>query len=302
MNSLSLPCPACGEIPTTNLGQLRAKNGVVHLSDPGNLYRCLMCGLLFRRPYPSPLDLVEAYSELPANQWDYTQGRPDFDLAVSVIRNALPSGCILDVGCFRGDFLTMLPGDYQKYGIEPAGSAREIAQWRRITLIGSSIEQIEINRPMFHAITLLDVIEHLPYPLASLQELAKLLLPRGILILSTGNTDAIPWRLMQQDYWYYFPEHVSFFNPRWFRWAAKQLDLDLVLVRRFSHFKGSAIERWRQFARCLAFWVVKHHDRYPSLQQVICSVHPFSRVSQWSSPPMAHLWRDHMLVVLKSAS
>lgn len=300
MNSLPLPCPACGASITSDLGRMKGSSGVVHLSDPGNLYQCSTCGIMFRRPYPSPSDLAEAYSALSTDYWDYTEGRTDFALAVSAVLNSAPSGCILDVGCFRGDFLAMFSDNYQKYGIEPAKSAREIARQRGINLIGSSMEEIEIKSPMFHFITLLDVIEHLPYPLKSLQKIADLLLPGGVLIVSTGNTDALPWRLMGQDYWYYFTEHVSFLSPRWFRWAARQLGLTVVTVKKFSHKEGSVFARWRQLAQCLVFLALKHANKYPPLQKVISSVYPFNRVSQWSSPPKTNLWKDHMLVVLKS--
>lgn len=302
MSRSSLPCPACGKNLTTKLGKLKPTEGVIRLRDPGYLYHCVTCGLLFRHPYPSPARLAEAYSKLPSDQWVYPEDRPDFALAVNVIRNTYPSGSILDVGCFRGDFLTMLQGNYQKYGIEIADSACEIARQRGITLIGSSIDQVEVNRPMFHVITLLDVVEHLPYARTSLERMTDLLLPGGIVILSTGNSDSLPWRLMRCDYWYYFPEHVSFFNPRWFHWVANKLNLDVVLIKKFSHYRGPVIERWRQLARCFVFWTAKHVDQYLSVHRVIQSLYSSSKLSRWSSPPKTHLWRDHMLVVLRSAS
>jgi len=302
VNNSPLPCPACGENLTNHIGRLRINSGIIRLTDPGNIYECPICGLLFRRPYLSPLDLAKNYGELPAILWNYSEPRTDFNLAASVIRKMLPSGSILDVGCFRGDFLAMLPANYQKFGIEHSESARQVARQRGITLIGELIEEIESERLGFHAITLLDVIEHLPYPFVSLQRLLTLLLPGGTLILSTGNTDVLPWRLMRRDYYYYFSEHVSFFNPRWFRWVANQLNLNLVLLKRFSHFGGSSFERWEQFAKCLAFWTVEHVHKYPLLQNLMCSIYPFNKVSQWSLPPMTHLWRDHILVVLKSGS
>jgi 2-polyprenyl-3-methyl-5-hydroxy-6-metoxy-1,4-benzoquinol methylase len=51
---------------------------------------------------------------------------------------------------------------------------------------------MEIQNLTFHAITLFDVIEHLFYPLMPLQRLSNAMLPEGILILSTGNTEAFP--------------------------------------------------------------------------------------------------------------
>jgi hypothetical protein len=34
---------------------------------------------------------------------------------------------IVDIGCFAGDFLHWLPEGWEKWGIEPAAAAREVA-------------------------------------------------------------------------------------------------------------------------------------------------------------------------------
>jgi SAM-dependent methyltransferase len=227
--------------------------------------------------------------------------RTDFSIALDVISKSFSSGPVLDIGCSCGDFLRILPDNYQKYGVEITEESRKILQKQKIKLIGSSIEQMEIHNPTFSAITLFDVIEHLPYPFRSLERLSNLLLPEGILILSTGNTDALPWRLMRQDYWYYLTEHVSFFNPHWFRWAATQLGLKLVMANKFSHFNSSLFKRWHQFAQCLAFWIFRYTRQYPSLKKVIMPIYPFKRVKKWPSAPKTNHWRDHIIVVLQSS-
>jgi SAM-dependent methyltransferase len=259
-----------------------------------------MCHLFFRRPYLSSSELDEQYRKLPSNLWPMKE-RSDFTLALDVICRSFSSGPVLDIGCSCGDFLGILPDNYQKYGVEIAEESRKILQKQGVILIGSSIDQMEIHHPTFRAITLFDVIEHLPYPFLSLQGLSNLLLPDGILILSTGNTATLPWRLTRQDYWYYLTEHVSFFNPHWFRWAATQLGLKLVMVKKFSHFNGSLFERWHQFAHCLAFWIFSHTRQYPSLHKIIMTIYPFNRVKKWHSAPNTNHWRDHIIVVLQSS-
>jgi SAM-dependent methyltransferase len=295
-----IACPACNQNEITGHGKLRQMRGVIKLSDPGNLYECASCGLLFRYPYISPSEALQIYEGLPEDLWVYNDKRADFHSVVKLILRLLPSGNILDVGCHRGDFLNMLPNKFHKYGVEPSESARNVAIHNGINLVGTTIDNIEINHPMLHIITLFDVIEHIHYPLNALQTLIKLLVPGGILALSTGNTKALPWRLMQNDYWYYFTEHVCFFCPGWFRWASKQLSLDLVLVKRFSHFQGPYCEKWRQFARCVAYWSVRSVENYHFVSKAINSIYPFNKVKGWDSPPNTNLWSDHMVVVLKA--
>jgi SAM-dependent methyltransferase len=282
-----------------DLGPISFQSGAIRLANPGRIYQCDLCGMLFRRPYLSSANLIKAYGQFSADCWRYPRRR-DFDLTAQIIRGTRPAGRVLDVGCYRGDFLVMLPDGYQKYGIEPIEAARKVARSRGIILMGTSIEELEIDTPMFHVITLLDVIEHLPYPLDSLKKVVRLLLPGGLLILSTGNTDALPWRLMRQDYWYYSTEHVSFFNPKWFRWAAQQLDLRFVGLRRFSHQEGSAFERLRQFAQCLTFVALKRLEGHPLIKKAISSVYPLNKAINWKDPPSTQIWKDHLLVTLQS--
>lgn len=294
-----VPCRACGSAITVNLGRLRDIKGVIKLADPGSLYQCSVCDLLFRFPYLSAEELGRAYDELPDDAWSGDRHRLDHRLATKVIQRFYHSGHILDVGCYQGDFLQMLAGDYRKYGIEPSVSASKVAREGGVLIIGPSVERAEITTQRFSVITLFDVVEHLPYPLASLQKLADALLPGGMLILSTGNSDVIPWRLMRRDYWYYYPDHVSFFNPRWFRWAAKRLGMHVYSITKFSPFKGSLIEGWQQFAACMTYGIVENSSQHPRLNRLLCSLYPFNRVRGWVSPPTALYWKDHILVMLR---
>jgi 2-polyprenyl-3-methyl-5-hydroxy-6-metoxy-1,4-benzoquinol methylase len=295
-----LPCPACDKGLTRNLGPLRPMPGAFNLPAPGDLYACDSCGLFFRNPYISEADLKEVYSTFSSHIWSDTVARPDFDLAADVIRVSMSSGSLLDVGCYEGNFLKRFPDTFLKYGIELSEQARKIARQCGIDLVGTSIDGVEIDRPMFHAITLLDVFEHLPRPMDSLKKIVDLLVPGGIIIIATGNTDAFLWRMMRRDYWYYFPEHVSFANHQWFSWAAGKLHLDIAMVKKFSHMKGPLLKKWRQIAHCLAYCGLERVRPYSWVYKMAGVIYPFNRTKKWTSAPLANLLPDHMMVVLKS--
>jgi SAM-dependent methyltransferase len=300
LTGLLVSCPACDETTTKKLGPLREICGAIDLYVPGHLYQCDSCTLLFRHPYILESDLEKAYENYSSNTWADTRERSAFNLSAGVIRSSFEEGNVLDIGCFQGDFLKRLPDTYQKFGIEPSNPAREIARKRGIDLVGYSIHRVVTNCSMFHAITLLDVFEHLPRPIDALKKSLSLLLPGGIIIVATGNSDYFLWRLMRRDYWYYFPEHVVFANPRWFRWAAKQLNLDIIMVRTIPHIKGSISKKCRQVFNCFVYWLFKHIRIYDRLFRTAGYIYPFSRVKKWTSAPLANLLPDHILVVLKS--
>ncbi len=293
-------CPSCNGNNVKTIGELIKIPGLFDLPNPGFLYHCESCNLYFRHPFFSPNELAEAYGDIAETNWSYGERRNDYRLAFEAIIQLKKSGNILDVGCYRGDFLQLFPDLFSKYGIEPSKAAARMAKEKGVQIIGMTLEEFESKNTRFDIITLIDVLEHLASPFLALSKLASLLNRKGIILLSTGNTDVLPWRLMRQDYWYYSTEHVSFFNPKWFRWAAQQLDLRFVGFRRFSHREGSVFERWRQLAQCLAFVALKRLDCYPIIKKVISSVYPFNKAIHWTVPPSTQLWKDHQLVILQS--
>jgi len=302
LNNLASICPACKKSSIKNRGKLIQKVELINLKSPGNLFCCNNCGLFFRRPYASTPQLEKNYSELKADNWSKKSKRTDFDIAKKVLNKLPTPGRILDVGCFRGDFLASLSDEYIKYGVEPAESARLIARECGIVLIGKFIDKIKLDYPMFNSITLLDVIEHLPHPMVSIQKLKKLLLPGGVLIISTGNTDVIPWRLLRCSYWYYFSSHVSFFNPRWFNWLAKKLNFSILSIDKFARVEGTIFTRWHQFAQSLAYYVFNENRSHFLINKIFSKIYPFNKVSKWQCAPITSSWKDHMLVVLKLKS
>lgn len=260
---------------------------------------CRDCTLFFRYPYIAEEKLIEIYQEIDTDGWHYESGRRDFQLAADTIKATFSGGKILDVGCFRGDFLNILPDNFIKFGVELSTSAQKIARDNNITFIGSSIDKIENNRTKYNIITLFDVIEHLPHPMDTLRKITELLLPGGIILVSTGNTDSLLWRLMRLDYWYYCSEHVSFFSPRWFRWASGQLNFKIDKLISFSHFNDPLLQKLYQLAQFLSYRIWKTARQHTCLKRNLAQVYPFNKVSQWQAAPVTMFWKDHMLIVLK---
>ena len=219
---MSTPCLACGSRATTCIGPLPVYapdflgKPLDHGADPGSLYRCRDCSLWFRSPLPSPEELLAYYQGLrEAEWWQYGQEREVWRYVKAELQG-LPGSSVLDVGCFRGDLLAYLGDGFQRFGVEPSSDARHKAESRGVAIVGDRIESLRQEQRRFGAVTLIDVIEHLPKPLESLQTLSRLLDETGKLIIFTGNTNALSWRFALQHYWYSaMPEHVAFFAPAW---------------------------------------------------------------------------------------
>lgn len=265
------------------------------------LWQCQCCRLRFRTPLPSPGQLLQQYQRIESNgHWDHGER--------SVWRDILrdlgdpPSGSVLDVGCFRGDFLSWLPATIRKFGIEPSDSAAATARSRGVEIVARSIDDLQDLTPRFTAVTLIDVIEHLPMPLESLRLLAQTVLDGGRLILFTGNTAAWPWRIGGRHYWYSrLPDHVAFFRREWFEWAAPRLGCRVLRATRLAHRPAKLGTRVREVAANLSFFAYRRladstpWDPWLSRLPLVRKVADW-RMAWWTSAT------DHILVVMEKKS
>ena len=288
-------CIACNNSKILNLGKIPISVGCFSLEDPGSLYFCDNCGIMFRHPYLSQAQLEQCYKSMQAGRWE-SKDRVEFELVKREIEIAFSSGRVLDVGCFGGDFLATLSDGFIKHGTEFSEQARPVARSQGITLVGTCIDDLPGNYT-YSAISLIDVIEHLTTPVESLTKLSNLLDKGGLLVVTTGNTRALTWRILKSEYWYLYPEHVSFYSRRWFEWLCQRLDLEIISYKEFSHFQGSLRERLRQFVKCIVYGISK---RSPGgLKQVLNFMPLFSKVKYWKSAPFTPLMSDHLLITMR---
>lgn len=201
--------------------------------------------MAFRYPRLDKGELNELYRQGKAENWQAAPAaRADWKIASKWISQHLPAdSAILDVGCFDGGFLRSVESSRKRFGIEIHEDARKKAQEFGIQLIGTDFAALSETKAVFDAVTSFDVIEHTHNPFDFLGDLAKVADKGGIIIISTGNSDALSWRLLGARYWYCtIGEHLSFINPRWCEWAAPHLGLELKQVIRFTHASAT----WRQ--------------------------------------------------------
>lgn len=295
-------CPACsatrvrclGALPGPPAGAARFSAGIM---PPAWLFECPVCTLRFRAPIPPSTTILRQYEQLQAEDHWPEAARPVWD-AIRLVAEAAPTRAVLDVGCFRGDFLAWLGPDWDRYAIEPSASAQMAAQSRGIKVLGTNVDDPEVRLPELGAITLIDVIEHLPKPMNALQRLAGALVDGGRLIIFTGDTRAWAWRLSGRHYWYSaLPEHLVFFSETWFKWAAPRIRCTVGRRSSHSHDPASPRRRIAETLQNLAHLASRRVRAIPRIGRHIVAG-PFLRhlerhdLAWWTSS------KDHLLIEL----
>lgn len=265
----------------------------------GGLYRCNVCDLVFRWPRPDSLALDRAYRNIPVTSWAHEEP-PHWRQIADLIRMHVPNSNVLDIGCFRGDFLASLEKRYDLHGIEPNAAAAEVAASRGIKIIGRELDSnLDPYNGKFGAVILMDVLEHVPDPLAALAKVRRLLAPRGLVVILTGDSCYWVSRLSLPFYWYMgFPIHLVYLGRRFLRWAAAKQSYKIVYRSRIPHGPASLRRSWRARMRAVAV-IAARRCKNGSLTRWITSLQPFARLAKATEPPRFFELPDHMLVLLR---
>jgi ubiquinone/menaquinone biosynthesis C-methylase UbiE len=107
------------------------------------------------------------------------------------LKDILPQGRILDVGCGIGEFLKICKDrGYETHGIDISEWAVDACNRAELNVKAGQFPNLEYPQNYFHCVTMWDVIEHLTDPHAYLQSVWEVLKPEGWLIVKTPNVSS----------------------------------------------------------------------------------------------------------------
>lgn len=158
-----------------------------------------------------------------------------------------PPAALLDVGANVGHFASAAARAYDVVGLEPN---RHAVRWARERLdapveAGSIYERRAHFAGRFDAITLFDVLEHLPDPQGALERCREYLTPRGRLFITTPDAGSIMARVLGR-HWYYIDldEHIALFTRDLLRALLERSGFRVVSTRTVGRrYRLSYIER-----------------------------------------------------------
>lgn len=218
-------CDWCGSQRTQLV--FEGPDRFLHLPGTFHLVRCSGCGLMRQNPrlvwdslqnyYPREFisyGTIIANEPNPLMRWSRRYGMWK---KLRILRQLSSGGRLLDVGCGTGIFLGEAARDsrWQVMGIEPTEYAANYARKALgIEILQSTLSQVSLPKDSFDIITMWDVIEHIPNPIADLRVAYSLLRKGGWLVLQIPNVESQGASVFGR-YWvgWDLPRHLYFF-PR----------------------------------------------------------------------------------------
>lgn len=182
--------------------------------------RCPACGLAWVNPQDDDSTAAINHASIFTQRLDFVgeelpKNFSAYQYRLSRLRRYNQSGRLLDVGTFTGKFLVAAQRDgwTDVEGTEVSLPAIEYGRATYgLTIHQGHVLNLDLPPNSYDAITLSDVIEHVTYPLETMQRLLELLRPGGGLYMNTPHFNSIPRYVFQQDWNCVFPDHRHYFS------------------------------------------------------------------------------------------
>lgn len=217
-----------------------------------DLVQCSNCGLVFVSPRPDAHELYALYGETYFQNddsstvgythylKDETNIRKTFNGRLQRLERFAKPGKLLDVGCAAGFFLSEAnQRGWTVQGLDVSSFAVRYATERfGFDVRQGSFTELDYPEGTYDALTMWDVIEHVPDPKAYIQRAASLLRPGGVFALATPDVDSLPARLTGKRWVGYklSEEHVYYFSARTLSHMLDEAGFDVVNVRHVGKF------------------------------------------------------------------
>jgi len=222
---------------------------IKYVKDGYNIVQCNKCGLVYVNPrltqeaiirlYDKDYFLGEGFDKSVQYKNEFEELSEKIDLSdwdASTIKEFLQTKeqtpKLLDIGCGMGLFLWKAKKvGFDVEGIELSPFAAEFVRSKGITVRDKSIYEETLPENHYDAISMKEVIEHLPDPKAALRNIYNSLKPGGVLFMTTGNYDCPERKLRGKDWFYFMPEgHIYVFSNKTMTNYLKEIGFSKIMV------------------------------------------------------------------------
>jgi ubiquinone/menaquinone biosynthesis C-methylase UbiE len=194
---------------------------------------------------------------------------------------------LLEIGCGMGHLVGQLENKFDTVAVDVNHWALKQSKLVAVEtrMQAANAEELPFAKEIFGVVIIKHVLEHLPHPEKAIDELGRVIIPGGILILATPNLDSLlkPWK---GKHWigYQDPTHISLKYPA--EW--------LELIKR-AGFKSQ-----RVFAD--GFWDVPYIPVVPIFMQKLFFGSLGGLQAVTSLPFLPMRWGESIMVVARKIS
>jgi 2-polyprenyl-3-methyl-5-hydroxy-6-metoxy-1,4-benzoquinol methylase len=235
-----------------------------YLAVHDDIFVCRSCGLARSAPAVGIDDIEALYRDVEDPEYFASEDerREQFRRDLERLEErglARPPGRLLEIGSSVGLFLDEARRrGWDAVGIEPSRWAAQSAAARGLEVFNGTLEEFDGEQGSFDVVASWDVLEHLEDPLGALRRACELLVPGGLLVITTVNMGGFGRRLFRGRWPWFMRMHLHYFTreslTRMVRAAgfeeiatsteAKTLKLGYVLDRARSFLgPGAAVAR-----------------------------------------------------------
>lgn len=212
-----LPCCVCGSFQSVQLYEDELNGRIPPVDycftpETRKTYRivkCNECGHIFANPMPF-FDNVYEESSNDAYQKYKNQRMMTFSKLLEIVLRYKSSGSVLDIGCATGLLLDVFGARFSTHGVELSGWSRDHCDKKHD--VRPSVQEFGDKR--FDVVTLLGVIEHLEHPDELISMISGIMNKDSLLLVYTGDVEALLPRLLGKKWWWYQGMHVHYFSKR----------------------------------------------------------------------------------------
>lgn len=276
------------------------------------ILRCSGCTFMWLDPQPTEAELHEVYGEdYYSNQrffesngqtiygyFDYASERfvkqQDLQRVVERIVGLLDPAKtngrrLLDVGCGLGYLLDV--ADDRGFAVQGIDYNASAVDWigRKYTFPAVSGDFMAYEGGPYDAVTMLDVIEHLPRPFEALEKAAALTRPGGVFALSTMDSDSLVSRLLgsRLEDFRRTREHLYFFNRRTIRGGLERAGLEVLRIDSYGlTIQMSALAKRAKLALPRAGAVMERLVRWSGLSSQQLHFDPRTKMIVYARKPL----------------
>lgn len=298
----ALACRSCGDGDLVDMGACPAPPAGQANGDPGRLYRCRVCTLGQRHPIPDADAIAAMYIDASPDEMDYAY---DENPAWSTSRELLLARFgeradvkVLDIGCHTGAFLAGLPGSWARHGVESAREPSRVAREdHAINVVAGRIEDVSDTWVgTFDAVSMFDVLEHLPDPGAGIAWASRLLKPGGVLLVSSADLDAWTFRWLGSGHWYLqTPQHLCVVSRSYLKGMADSHGLDVQGAHSIPHRRATLPTRIGESLQALYWGMRRRRGAWRIPHRILQTLPGLRSLRHMQSVPWTMTLNDHLL-------